>query len=60
MTAIAMLAQYNASNLPKGDNSLSKERAETRRKKPEASEEGRSCNFGPKYWQRYSEKKRDL
>ena len=29
LTAIAMLAQHNTSSLPRGDNSLSKERPET-------------------------------
>lgn len=52
LTAIAMLAQHDASSLPKGDNSLSKRKPRNERKKSEASEEGRSYNFGPKYWQK--------
>ena len=41
LTAIAMLAQHDASSLPKGDNSLSKRKPRNEKKKTRSKRRGK-------------------
>ena len=62
LTAIAMLAQHDASSLPKGGNSLSKRKPRNERKKnPKQAKKEEAVTLGRNIGKRYSEKKkRDL